>query len=79
MSELTPQHVLADLFGSGDFPPEILLAPAHTADVVINQLLDADFAPWASEISQLHQPRPGRMDLPNGLSDPSGASAWIMW
>jgi hypothetical protein len=43
MSELTPQHVLADLFGSGDFPPEILLAPAHTADVVINQLLDADF------------------------------------
>jgi hypothetical protein len=23
-------------------------------------------APWASEISQLHQPRPGRMALPNG-------------
>jgi hypothetical protein len=35
MSELTPQHVLADLFGSGGFPPSILLDPAHAADVVI--------------------------------------------
>jgi hypothetical protein len=43
MSQLTPKHVLADLFGSGDFPPEILLDPAHAADVVINQLLDAGF------------------------------------
>jgi hypothetical protein len=44
MSELTPRHVLADLFGSGEFPPEILLDPAHAADVVINQLRDAGFA-----------------------------------
>jgi hypothetical protein len=43
MSELTPKHVLVDLFGSGDFPPEILLDPAHAADIVINQLLDAGF------------------------------------
>src|SRR5258708_29771558 len=39
-------------------------------------LSHADFAPWASEISQLHQPRPGRMALPNGLPDRSGASVW---
>jgi hypothetical protein len=31
------------------------------------------------EISQLQQPRPARMALPNGLSDRCGASAWIMW
>jgi hypothetical protein len=43
MSELTPKHVLVDLFGSGDFPPEILLDPAHAADVVIQRLLDAGF------------------------------------
>jgi len=43
MNELTPKHVLADLFGSGDFPPEILLDPAHAADVVIQQLNDAGF------------------------------------
>jgi hypothetical protein len=24
MSELTPKHVLVDLFGSGDFPAEII-------------------------------------------------------
>jgi hypothetical protein len=35
--------VLADLFGSGDFPPEILLDPEHAADVVIQQLNDAGF------------------------------------
>jgi hypothetical protein len=33
-----------DLFGSGDFPPEILLDPAHAADVAIQQLNDAGFA-----------------------------------
>jgi hypothetical protein len=43
VSELTPKHVLVDLFGSGDFPPEILLDPAHAADVVIQRLLDAGF------------------------------------
>jgi hypothetical protein len=43
MSELTPQHVLADLFGSGDFPPEILLDPAHAAEIVIRRLRDAGF------------------------------------
>jgi len=40
---LTPRDVLADLFGSDDFPPEILLDPAHAADVVIQRLLDAGF------------------------------------
>jgi hypothetical protein len=43
VSELTPKHVLVDLFGSGDFPPEILLDPAHAADVVIQRLIDAGF------------------------------------
>lgn len=42
--ELTPQEVLEDLFGSGDFPPEILLDPAHAADVVIQRLREAGFA-----------------------------------
>ena len=43
MSELTPQDVLADLFGSGDFPPEILLDPERAAEVVVQNLLDAGF------------------------------------
>ena len=42
MSELTARHVLADLFGNGDFPAEIL-DPEHAADVVIRRLLDAGF------------------------------------
>jgi hypothetical protein len=42
--ELDPRDVLADLFGSGDFPPEILLDPAHAADIVVQRLLDAGFA-----------------------------------
>ena len=43
MSELAARDVLADLFGSGDFPPEILPDTAHAADVVIQRLLDAGF------------------------------------
>ena len=42
MSELTPQHVLIDLFGSGDFPAEII-DPEHAAEIVIQWLLDAGF------------------------------------
>jgi hypothetical protein len=42
MSELTPQHVLIDLFGSGDFPAEVL-DPAQAAEIVIQRLLDAGF------------------------------------
>jgi hypothetical protein len=42
MRELDPRDVLA--VGSGDFPPEILLAPAHAADIVVQRLLDAGFA-----------------------------------
>jgi len=41
MTELTPKHVLVDLFGSGDFPETI--DPEHAADVVIQRLLDAGF------------------------------------
>ena len=40
--ELTPKHVLVDLFGSGDFPVEIL-DPEHAADVVIQRLTDVGF------------------------------------
>ena len=42
MSELTPQHVLADLFGSGDFPAEII-DPEHAAEIVIQRPNDAGF------------------------------------
>jgi hypothetical protein len=35
-------------------------------DRIYGPLPHADFAPWASEISQLRQPRPGRMALPSG-------------
>jgi hypothetical protein len=42
MSELTPQQVLAYLFGSADFPAEIL-DPEHAADLVIQRLIDAGF------------------------------------
>jgi hypothetical protein len=41
--ELTARDVLADLFGSRDFPPEILLDPAHAVEVVVQRLLDAGF------------------------------------
>ncbi len=43
MSELTPKHVLVDLFGSGDFPAEVL-DPVDAAEIVIERLFDAGFA-----------------------------------
>jgi hypothetical protein len=42
MSELTPQHVLTDLFGSGDFPAKVL-DPERAAEIVIQRLRDAGF------------------------------------
>jgi hypothetical protein len=42
MTELTPQHVLVDLLGSGDFPAEVL-DPVHAAEIIIQRLLDAGF------------------------------------
>ncbi len=42
MSQLTPKHVLTDLFGSGDFPAEII-DPEHAAEIVIQRLNDAGF------------------------------------
>jgi hypothetical protein len=42
MNELTPQHVLADLFGSDDFPA-VVLDTEHAADLVIDRLRDAGF------------------------------------
>jgi hypothetical protein len=42
MSELTPQHVLADLFDSDDFPVPIP-DPEAAAEIVIQQLIDAGF------------------------------------
>jgi hypothetical protein len=48
-AELTPKHVLADLFGGADFDHEIL-DPEAAADLVIQRLIDAGFAivpaPW---------------------------------
>jgi hypothetical protein len=42
MSELTAKHVLVDLFGSADFPAEIL-DPERAAEIVIQRLIDAGF------------------------------------
>jgi hypothetical protein len=42
MTELTPQYVLADLLGSGDFPVEIA-DPEATAAIIIQRLIDAGF------------------------------------
>jgi hypothetical protein len=42
MSELTPKHVLVDLFDSGDFPAEVL-DPVHAAEIVIERLRDSGF------------------------------------
>jgi hypothetical protein len=42
MSELSPKHVLTDLFGSGDFPAEVM-DPVHAAEIVIQRLIDAGF------------------------------------
>ena len=47
-SELTPQQVLADLFGSADFPAEVL-DPERAAEIVIQRLLDAGFEIAAQE------------------------------
>jgi hypothetical protein len=41
-AELIPKHVLAELFGSADFPAEIL-DPEHAAEIVVQRLLDAGF------------------------------------
>ena len=40
--ELTPQEVLADLLGSGDFPAEVL-DPEGAAEIVLRRLDDAGF------------------------------------
>jgi hypothetical protein len=48
MSKLTPQHVLADLFDSDDFPVPIQ-DPEAAAEIVIQRLLDASFEIKAAE------------------------------
>jgi hypothetical protein len=42
VSDLTPQHVLADLFDSDDFPVPIPDREA-AAEIVIQRLIDAGF------------------------------------
>jgi hypothetical protein len=49
MSELTPQHVLADLFDSDDFPVPIP-DPEAAGEIVIQRLLDAGFDVHASNL-----------------------------
>jgi hypothetical protein len=39
---LDPKDVLTDLFGSGDFPAEII-DPEHAAEIIIERLRDAGF------------------------------------
>ena len=41
--ELTPQDVLVDLLGSGDFPAEVL-DPEAAAWIILRRLFDAGFA-----------------------------------
>jgi hypothetical protein len=40
--ELTPQEVLADLLGSGDFPAEVI-DPEGAAEIILRRLDDAGF------------------------------------
>jgi hypothetical protein len=47
-SELTPQHVLADLFDSDDFPAAIP-DPEVAAEILIQRLIDAGFEIKAQE------------------------------
>ena len=42
MNEVTPQHVLADLFGSDDFPA-VVLDTEYAAEIVVQRLLNAGF------------------------------------
>jgi len=46
--ELTPQEVLADLLGSGDFPAEVI-DPEAAAEIVIQRLIDAGFEVRAAD------------------------------
>jgi hypothetical protein len=39
MSELTPQHMLVDLLGSGDFPAQVL-DPEAAAWIILRRLFD---------------------------------------
>jgi hypothetical protein len=50
-SELTPQHVPADLFDSDDFPAPIP-DPEAAAEIVIQRLTDAGFEIKAQERAQ---------------------------
>jgi hypothetical protein len=40
--ELTPQEVLADLLGSGDFPAEVI-DPEAAAEIILRRLEEAGF------------------------------------
>jgi hypothetical protein len=48
MNELTPQHVLVDLFDSDDFPVPIP-DPEAAAEIVIQRLIDVGFGIKASD------------------------------
>jgi hypothetical protein len=51
VSELTPKHVLVDLFDSNDFPVPIP-DPEAAAEIVIQRLIDAGFEIKARELAQ---------------------------
>jgi hypothetical protein len=52
-----PQHVLTDLFDSGDFPAEII-DPEHAAEIVIQRLIGAGFKIDAAERYLTKAPAP---------------------
>jgi hypothetical protein len=60
MSELNPKHVV-DLFGSGDFPAEIL-DPEHAAEIVIQRLRDAGFEIIPARSGAIELSGPPRFD-----------------
>ena len=51
MSELTPQHVLADLFHSDDLPAAVP-NPEEAAEIVVQRLIDAGFEIRSAERSR---------------------------
>jgi len=48
IADVTPQHVLTDLFDSDDFPAAIS-NPQEAAEIVIQRLIDAGFEIKASD------------------------------
>jgi hypothetical protein len=69
-SELTPQHVVVDLFNSDDFPAAIP-DPKAAAEIVIRRLIDAGFAIKPADLGSTARARPSADETPCQL-------AWLL-